>query len=175
VTAQIPDTVIFRGEGYALIKVKGGDLFSPRQYGMSLKMVNSACWRGFYAAYEFTELGELRLRKATLDIVDREYEPIGGVFPNNGKYQNLDVPVPFTGKIRLAKGFIRELYVHAGFQMPSAFTTVVDLTLQDGIVVDVKDRSAEVEKKRGKFSKRRRSMWHWISGRKQVFSFDLDL
>lgn len=173
-TAQIHDTFVYRGEGYSLIGEKGGDLFSPTQYGMTPKMISTACWRGFYATYEFTEVGELCLRGATLGMVEGEYKPIGGVLPNGGRYQNLNVAVPFTGKIRLGRGFIREQYVHGGFQRPSAYETVIDLTLQDGLVVGVNDRSDEVERKRSKFSKRRRSFFHWLADKRQVFSFDID-
>ncbi|MEM4721362.1 MAG: hypothetical protein QXT73_04810 [Candidatus Methanomethylicaceae archaeon] len=40
--------------------------------------------------------------------------------------------VPFIGKLRLAKDFIQELYVHMGFQKPSAYQTVLDLLFEEG-------------------------------------------
>ncbi len=81
--------------------------------------------------------------------------PVGGVPPVKrelqGFYYKLSVQVPFTGRLRLAKGFIADLYVHMGYQKATAFKTVYDITLENGRVVEVKDRSDEMEKKRGAF------------------------
>ncbi len=41
-----------------------------------------------------------------------------------------------------------------GFQKPTAFKTVLDITLKDGKVVEIKDRAKEMEEKRGEFKKR---------------------
>jgi hypothetical protein len=65
----------------------------------------------------------------------------------------LHVIVQFSGKIRLANGFIQEFYIHMGYQKPTSFKTVLDITLKDGRVVEIKDRSEEMEKKRGAFKK----------------------
>ncbi|MBW2662878.1 MAG: hypothetical protein JRD93_13015 [Deltaproteobacteria bacterium] len=59
----------------------------------------------------------------------------------------------FTGKLRIAKGFIDELYIHMGFPKPSAFKTVLDLTFEDGQLKEKKNRSKEMKKKRGAFKK----------------------
>lgn len=69
-------------------------------------------------------------------------------------YNGLNIKVNFTGEIRLAKDFIYEHYVHWGFQKPTAFKTVLDITLRDGHVVEIKDRSKDMEKKRGEFKRR---------------------
>ena len=69
-------------------------------------------------------------------------------------YNGLNVKVNFTGEIRLVKDFIYEHYVHWGFQKPTAFKTVLDITLRDGHVVEIKDRSKDMEKKRGEFKRR---------------------
>jgi hypothetical protein len=57
----------------------------------------------------------------------------------------------FTGKIRLAKDLIKDLYIHMGYQKPTAFKTILDITLKDGRVVEINDRSREMEEKRGAF------------------------
>jgi hypothetical protein len=157
-TAQIPDTFIFKSEEYSLIGKTEGDFATPRQFGMTAVMIHTACYRGYYATYELTETG-LFLRKFTLREKEGNYLPISGVHPviNKERYQaeysNLNVIVPFSGKIRLAKGFIQEFYIHMGYQKPTAFKTVLDITLKDGKVVTIKDRSEEMEKKRGAFKK----------------------
>ena len=63
-TAQISDTFLFKGDEYSLIGMNGGDLASPEQFGMEPEMIHTACYRGFYATYEFTEKTlELTLRE----------------------------------------------------------------------------------------------------------------
>ncbi len=176
-TAQISDTFIFKCEEHSLIGMKGGDLASPEQFGMEPKMLHTACYRGFYASYELTEEA-LYLRKLTLREMNGNYLPIEGIQPAKEEYQatyhGLSVVVPFTGKIRLAKDFIKELYIHMGYQKLTAFKTVLDITLKSGRVVEIKDRSQEMEEKRGAFKK------HYESGNMiqtidEAFSLDMDL
>ncbi|MAF85722.1 MAG: hypothetical protein CL875_04515 [Dehalococcoidales bacterium] len=155
-TGQISDTIIYKGENYDLIGIKG-ELISPKKFGMSTKVYSTGCWRGFYATYEITEAG-LRLRTLTLSEKDNKYQPINNIRPEKGTwgeatYNNLDVNVPFSGTIRLAKDFIWELYIHMGYQKPTAFKTVYEITLEDGRVVKLQDKSKEMEEKRGAFKK----------------------
>jgi hypothetical protein len=69
----------------------------------------------------------------------------------NATYSEMDLKINFTGQIRLAKDFIDALYVHMGYQKPSSFNTVLDLTFRDGELVEINDRSNDVGKIRGKF------------------------
>ena len=176
-TGQIADTFLYKGDQYALIGMKGNDLVSPEQFGMETEMLHTACYRGFYVTYELTDDG-LYLREITLREPNGNYKAIEGVFPEMGAYQaiyhNLNVRVPFSGKLRLAKDFIRELYIHMGFQKPTSFRTVYDVTLEAGRVVELKDRSKEMEERRGAFKK------HYESGNmtetiEEAFSLDMDL
>ncbi len=178
-TGQISDTFLFKGDEYSLIGMKGGDLVSPEQFGMEPEHLHTACHRGFYATYELT--GEaLYLRELTLREKNGRYLRIGDVKPKKSvkykvaRYHGLSVIVPFTGTIRLAKDFIDEFYIHMGYQKPTAFKTVLDITLQHGKVVEVKDRSQEMERKRGGFKE------HYESGNmleriEEAFSLDMDL
>jgi hypothetical protein len=54
-TAQISDRFRFKGDAYSLIGLNGGDLASREQFGMEAEMIHTACYRGFYATYVFTE------------------------------------------------------------------------------------------------------------------------
>jgi len=179
-TGQIPDTFIYRGERYDMIGVRGGELVAPEQFGMTPVSMSSACWRGFYVTYELASEG-LFLRELVLREEDDEYKPIDGVMPvgeqGEKAYSNLNVRVPFTGKIRVARDFIRGRYVHMGFQSPTAYKTVHDVTLEDGMVKDIIDRSNEVEKLREEIDKRPSvddlpGLAGWIDKR---FSLDMDL
>jgi len=180
-TAQIPDRVIFRDEEYELIGLAGGELFNPVQFGMEPAMISTACYRGFYATYELT--GDvLYLQQVTLREKHGKYPPIQGIEAEcdpfrgeilQGTYHSLDFPMPFSGKLRLAKDFIEELYVHMGFQDATAFRTVYDLTLEAGKLVEVEDRSEEVEKIRGAFKEE--YMNDPFANIDKAFSLDLDL
>lgn len=176
-TAQISDTFLFKSDKYSLIGMSGGNLASPEQFGMQPEMMHTACYRGYFATYELTEEA-LYLRELTLREKNRNYQPIQGIQPAQDGYQatyhGLSVAVPFTGRIRLAKDFIENLYIHMGYQKPTAFKTVLDLTLEDGRVLEIKDRSQEMEQKRGSFKKRYESgkMTETIE---EAFSLDMDL
>jgi hypothetical protein len=176
-TAQISDTFIFKGEDYSLIGMTEGELASPQQFGMEPEMIHTACYRGFYATYELTEEA-LYLRQLTLRERNGRYLPIGKIQPqiadHQGAYHDLSEVIPFTGKIRLAKDFIEELYIHMGFQKPTAFKTVLDITLKHGQTIAIKDRSKEIEEKRGAFKKNYES-GDMVKGIHEAFSLDMDL
>jgi hypothetical protein len=111
---------------------------------------------------------------------DDKLLPIGGVLPEQDRdgfgavYHDLDVFVPFTGKIRLADGLIPEYYINMGFQSATAFKIVQDITLSGGKVVSVLDRSSEVEARRGEF-KRRYESADIVDRLHMSFSRDMDL
>lgn len=174
-TAQVSDKFLFRGEEYVLIGLKGGQLFFPERFGMTPTMINSACYRGFHCDYELTPEA-LHLREVTLREKDGHYLPIDGVEPEKwdymANYTGLSLLVDFTGILRLAKDFIPELYIHMGFQKPTAFRTVLDVTLDAGRVVGIKDRSGDVARKRGAFKRRYESA---TTGQKIADAFSLDL
>lgn len=172
-TAQINDEVLFRGEAYSLIGFTGGDLVTAEQFGMKGVGVLTSCWRGYYATYEIAD-DLLYLREFFVFEENKNYQPIGGVLPKGGgSYSDLDLLVPFTGKIRIAKDFFRDCYVHMGFQHATAYATVVDLTLKDGQVLAVQDRSEEFAARRGEFKKRFES-GDPVQGIYEAFSLELD-
>jgi hypothetical protein len=176
-TAQILDTVLFKGNDYWLIGMtEGSVLASPEQFGMEPDEIDTSCYRGFYATYELTEK-LLYLRKLTLRVAFGKYLPIGDIQPekenHKATYHGLDELIPFTGRLRLAKDFIRKLYVHMGYQSPTAFKTVLDISLKEGKVVEIKDRSLEMKQKRGAFKKRYDSL-NIANRTAEAFDFDID-
>lgn len=181
-TAQISDTFLFKGDEYSLIAINGGDLASPEQFGMEPEMLHTGCYRGFYAMYELTE-ESLYLRELTLREKNGNYLPIEGREAAKEDYQatyhGLNIVIPFIGKIRLAKDFIEELYIHMGFQKPTAFKTILDIELKGGRLVEIKDRSCEMEQKRGAFMKRYMSESYedgsMMKRIEEAFSLDMDL
>lgn len=175
-TAQISDTFLFKGEEYSLVGTSGGELITPYDFGMKPKALHTACWRGFYSTYEITDDG-IFLKNMTMQEKDGNYKPINNIMPEvtdgEAHYTDVHMLVSFTGKLRLAKDFIDELYIHMGFQKPSAFRKVLDLSFENGLLIDVKDRSEEMEQKRGAFKKKYESK-DIIEGIYEAFSLDMD-
>jgi hypothetical protein len=176
-TAQISDTFIYNGEEYRLIGIEGEGLATPQDFGMKPVAIHTACWRGYHSTYKITDDG-IFLKEMTLSENKGNYKPINDVAPiieeHQATYTNINLSVSFTGRMRLAKGFIWDLYIHQGFQKPSAFKTVIDLKFEDGRLVETKDRSKEVEEIRGRFkeSYEKKGIWRRI---KKAYSLDMDL
>ena len=180
-TAQVSETFVYKGEKYSLIGIDGEGLAEPQDFGMKPVAIHTACWRGFYSTYEIINDG-IFLKEMTLSEKKNNYKLINGVKPIiddlwSATYKDINIRVSFTGTIRLAKDFIQELYVHMGFQKPSAFKTVIDLKFEDGCIVEINDRSKEVAAIRGSFKKRyeARGLIRMMKRIKEAFSLDMDL
>lgn len=137
-----------------MIGLEGEGLITPWQHGMQPRSTMTCCHRGFYSEYEIAE-DALYLNKMTILDKKSNFLPINGVEPEIKEWDtaeyHLNMLAPFTGSIRLAKDFLNEFYVHMGYQKASAFETVFDITLLDGKIIEVKDRSADAKAKRGFF------------------------
>ena len=182
-TSQISDTIIYKGINYSLIGIDAGELFCPEHFGMEAEMIHTACYRGHYATYELTDdsliLRELTIRsksgkylpiggvepmKEVEEYSDADEDGFQEISTHKesintdeiipfASYSGLDEVVPFSGKIRLANDLIPELYIHMGYQKLTAFKVVLDVKLKNGRVVEIVDRSQEMEQKRGAFKK----------------------
>ena len=196
-TAQATDTFIYKRNKYDLIGIKGAGLFSPEQFGMIPKMLDTGCYRGFIATYKIVRK-QLYLQELTIREANGNYVAINGIYPEKqfvnelkkllgfqsdndqpdeifkATYRDLKLPCSFTGKLRLARGFIKEFYIHMGYQKPTAYRTVYDFILMNGKVLKVKDRSAEMEQKRGAFKLQYESNYG-MDAIDDAFSLDMDL
>ncbi|MFN6498191.1 MAG: hypothetical protein RMX65_014455 [Nostoc sp. DedQUE01] len=180
-TSQIPDTFLYNGEEYELVALDGEGLITPQDYGMQPQMLHTACYRGFYSTYEITDEG-LFLTQMVIGEVEGGHKPIQDIMPQlpSGKrqsyptYQGLRLLTPFTGKMRLGKDFIRELYVHMGYQKGSAFETLSEFSFEAGRLLSVQDISAENSQKRGTF-KERFETGELVQSIDEAFSLDMDI
>lgn len=80
-TAQIGDTVKFRGESYTMIWVEHPEAFNVNwsKYGVKPEMSSTACWRGYFCTYEAEE-NSLLLKDAYIYCGSTDkYPPINGV------------------------------------------------------------------------------------------------
>jgi hypothetical protein len=156
-TAQITDTVVYRGEEHSLIGLEPPIIFHPLQVGLDPAMIDTACYRGYYCTYA---IEDDRLSMTELTLREREgnypsLSPVPPVPDRSGAhcYKGLHWEMDYTGALRLARGFLREFYIHMGYQKASAFETVLDLRLKAGRVAAIRDRSAEAASKRGAFKR----------------------
>jgi hypothetical protein len=177
-TAQIPDRFIYRGEEYSMVGKDGGGLLTPMDFGMRPVMIHTACYRGFYCTYLVTEDG-LYLSEMTVRTADDVYPEVEGYQPivqdYTGVYRDMRVLTNFSGKLRLAKDFIEELYIHMGFQKPSAFRTVLDFQFSEGKLQTITDLSAYYAEMRGKFKEQYESDPNFPRSINDAFSLDLDV
>lgn len=161
-TAQISDTVLYRGAEYDLCGIDGEGLFEPQPYGIEPRMISTACWRGYYCTYQVGG-DELLLTEVHVGLHDEDAErarrdegpPLFGVRPRWDErdwcfvYAPVEVPVSFTGGLLLGRDFIRELYVHMGFHPGWKYREVHELLFEQGRLREAFDRSAAMEAIRG--------------------------
>jgi hypothetical protein len=161
VTAQAMDLVRWQDRTWSLVGIDGDGLFDPTALGIEPQMLHTAAWRGYICTYA-VEDDELRLRRLEIgfDRATQERaltgEPplIGDATPaRQGSgyvwiYDDADLPVPFTGGLRIGDGFIRELYVHMGFAPAWKFEEVYELRFDAGRLVAAEDQSAEMRDQR---------------------------
>lgn len=156
VTAQIPDQFKYEGEAYDLVGIDGGFLYEPQYFGITPKMASTACWRGFQMFYDCKD-GQLILdhmhvrtddKVKVNDIAPKEAGNPDEMAFFNTFYEDIGLKTKFTGSMLLAKDFISEMYVHMGFQSPESFRTVLEIHVEDGDIIEVKDLSEEMEERR---------------------------
>ncbi len=152
-TGQIPDIFKFNNEEYDIVGIDGPDLFDPNTEGFKPQMASTACWRGFKLFFSATNEGiyleEMSIRQEK-SIEFRGIKPIPGEWRFTHKYVNMKYKLPFTGRLLIAKGFIKSLYVHMGFQRPVAYRTVIELVIKEGDVLEIIDHSKHYRRLRKK-------------------------
>ncbi len=151
-TAQFPIIIDYDGEDYSLGELSNGAIFSPTDWGVETQSDCSALWHGYNYGCSIID-DSLYLTFIFMDSKDGLYPKIGGITPEGGTYRGLKIRVPYTGQIRLLKDFDRQYYVHQGFQSAAAHHTVLDLTLNNGLVTEIVDRSDDALRHRKLFNK----------------------
>ena len=56
-------------------------------------------------------------------------------------YKDVNMPIPYTGKILLGDGFMQEYYIHMGFQRGWAYKKLIELVFEEGILLECNDLS----------------------------------
>jgi hypothetical protein len=183
-TAQISDTFRFRDKPRALAGINGSGLFDPAQHGIQPVMISTACWRGYYSAYEVADsalflteihlgLGEGDTAAAARGEGPKLFGKVPRRYTEHGHRTNLRTGevttswessdfrvgglrevVPFTGGLLLGDDFIEEMYVHMGYHPAYKFRVVHELVFDCGRLVEEHDRSAQMAEFREMLSSR---------------------
>lgn len=149
-TGQIPDTYRYKGRNYSIIALTNPIDFRPEEYGFTPVAPHTACWRGYFCLYDITD-EQLFLNKLWICNGDNPYPELDGVFPVLDKresmmvYKDLQHKIDYTGRIVVGSGFLREYYVHMGYQWAWAYRNVYELVFEHGKVIQKINHSKIVE------------------------------
>ncbi len=156
-TAKTPDRFKLDDHTYAIVGIHNHEyllipgaradvLFTPEYLDLTPIAIASNCWRGYVCQYTVRD-SALILERLSIGL--REPGPeINGVrptVPSEGSrvniYQDIDLPIEFTGGILIGDGFIQALYVHMGFHPAWKFETVIELIFAEGVLAERRDVS----------------------------------
>ncbi len=166
-TAQFSDIVFFREEEYALTDLQGDDLFHPSQYDMHPDSTCTACWKGFVASYAVKQ-DKLILKNLDINLEksrkkyfwSSDNPEINDKKPSDGEalyglfdyhFQDVDLPLSYTGWMLIGEGFIQKLYVHMGTHPAWKYKKVYKLEFEKGELVASHDVSKAMAGYRKKF------------------------
>ena len=150
-TAQIPDSFIYKDGEYSIVGLGGDGLVYPDDYNLKLQAASTACWRGYVYTYEIVDnkliLKEMLCRlQEESEFLDKK--PIKSKKHFFSYKYELDYPVKFTGSFLIARDFIQEMYVHMGYQRPMSFREVIKLEFKEGNLTSEEDLSRRMEDQR---------------------------
>lgn len=153
-TAQVGDRFKYQECDYTIIALSDPIHFEPADYGITPEAVCSACWRGFWCEYDISNEGII-LRDFYVNSKDDHYPEINGVLPVIGAkktrehfrymghhlYKDVNIKMNYTGKILVGKDFMKEYYLHMGFQRAWAYKVLTEFVFEDGCLLDMLDHS----------------------------------
>ncbi|MDZ8035570.1 hypothetical protein [Nostoc sp. DedSLP04] len=167
-TGQISDQLIYKSQIFCIAGVDGIGLFEPTQHGFSPQLGTTACWRGYCCTYKVIE-ETLYLKELIISVGLKEKLAIKhgratrdflGVLPYlrntpvahpSTIYDELNYLVEFTGSLLVANNFIKNLYIHLGFQPAYKYEEVHELIFESGYLMQSINRSEEMAEIRQKF------------------------
>ncbi|MDO5293417.1 MAG: hypothetical protein Q4F05_11780 [bacterium] len=159
-TAQQPDSYFYQSEKYSYIASKGKHIsatFHPGDYGITPASICTNCYAGYFCEFQVLH-GKLLLQTLQINSKENKYPAINGVLPllpNDAPgyqgyhvYENLTLPMDYTGSLILGKGFLNKYYIHTGFQHAWSYKNVIELIFKDGQLVEQHDYSDLIERLR---------------------------
>lgn len=71
-TAQIPDRLRYAGRQYLVLGARGNGHFDPTRFGLKVRMISTACYRGFHCSYTLDTDGLLLLQDVYLGLDEED-------------------------------------------------------------------------------------------------------
>ncbi|MFN6527050.1 hypothetical protein [Nostoc sp. ChiSLP03a] len=176
-TGQVSDGLIYKSQIFCIAGVDGMGLFEPTQHGFSPQWGTTACWRGYCCTYKVIE-ETLYLKELIISLSLKEKlakqgkaKDFLGVLPSRRNtpvghpsaiYDELNHLVEFTGSLLVANSFIKNLYVHLGFQPAYKYEEVHELIFDSGYLIQSINRSEEMAEIRQKIIPKSKfyDQWH---------------
>lgn len=159
-TAQIGDIYKYENTSYCIVAMTDRPYFEPTKFGLEAHPSSTACYRGYWCEYAI-ENDALVLQNLFLFNKDKNYPTFCNVdvspeeftectvYTRNGTeqrmmpthwghrvYENVNLPIPYTGKILLGNKFIREYYIHMGYQPAWSYEELIELSFEEGLLVE---------------------------------------
>lgn len=153
-TAQVGDRFIYKEDNYSIVAISKPIQFDPLDYGIKPVACCSACWKGYWCDYHISTKG-IMLQNLYINSENEYYPEINNVSPEKKRkymghhfYKNINIFMEYTGKILIGNGFIREYYIHMGYQRAWAYEVLEELLFDHGKLVKTIDHSEMAKKLR---------------------------
>lgn len=157
-TAQIGDSFWFKNHEYSIVAMSEPLCFRPQDYGIIPIGVSTDCRAGFWCEYEISDVGII-LENFYVHAKEDYYPAVNGVTPfeeDDGQFQymgyhlykGVHIKMPYTGKIVAGKDFLRDYYIHMGYQRAWAYRELKEFVFEEGALTDVIDHSRKAEELR---------------------------
>lgn len=162
-TAQIGDSFYFKNHEYSIVAISEPLCFRPQDYGIIPVAICTGCWAGFWCEYEISDAGII-LEDFYVNAKGDYYPAVNGVTPleeddepfqymGHHLYKGVHIKMPYTGKIVAGKDFLRDYYIHMGYQRAWAYRELKEFVFEEGALADVIDHSRKAEELREQIGK----------------------
>lgn len=165
------DIYKYKGKEYSIVAMSVPINFKPQDYGLNPQSCCTACWNGYWCEYHienemlllknffmYNSKGNYPLLNG-VGIVDQTYHEamryeLGKkkskkvmLEDNMGhrKYQNVNLPINYTGRILVGDDFIQDYYIHMGYQRAWSYRILIEFMFKEGKLIETIDYSDMAE------------------------------
>lgn len=161
-SAQIMDSIMINNVEYFITDVTDfRRLFIPDEYGLDPTMRCTACYRGYWCRYQIKDM-QFHLKDLWMFNGNDQYPLLNGVdilsrrnvaqsqketssVMGHEKYADVDLLVPYSGKILVGKDEIYQYRRKGGIQNCWAYETMLECTFENGCLVSLLDYTRVAE------------------------------
>ena len=166
-TKQSANQVILKEETFNLVDFDftNKELTKPQDFGITPKRIASFCWRGYITTYKVDSDSNFILNKLMVYVdTNDEIKLVNNVAPISSKtksqkriiprvYEEINLPLNYSGFILLTKDFIEEFYLQIGLHRAWKYKTVYEIEIDKGLVKSIIDLSRKGSEIRDSFQK----------------------